>query len=168
MPKPSQECPVSFKAPNQDLKDIDVLCTFKIKIESKTDIHIYTNDLWPYTNHDQDAKPLSGTSIVLESPKWGLEGHGWSLHLQKNNYLDFGIWQDSMLFWAKLIWVNIKLKSWAFLSWLFWPKLIWIKIKFDNWASLSWFFWAKLIWVKTELNWASLSRSQLSWACLSH
>ena len=32
MPKPSQEPPVSSKSQNEDLKDIDVLCTFKIKI----------------------------------------------------------------------------------------------------------------------------------------
>ena len=35
MPNPSQEHPASSKAPNQDLKDINVLCTFKIKIERK-------------------------------------------------------------------------------------------------------------------------------------
>ena len=34
MPTPSQEPPESSKAPNEDLKDIDVLCTFKIDIES--------------------------------------------------------------------------------------------------------------------------------------
>ena len=34
MPNPSQEPPASSKAPNEDLKDMDVLCTFKIKIES--------------------------------------------------------------------------------------------------------------------------------------
>ena len=33
--KPSQEPLASSKAPNQDLKDMDVLCTFKIKIESQ-------------------------------------------------------------------------------------------------------------------------------------
>ena len=33
MPNPSQEPPASSKAPNGDLKDIDVLCTLKIKIE---------------------------------------------------------------------------------------------------------------------------------------
>ena len=32
---PNQEHPVSFQAPNQDLKDMDVLCIFKIKIESQ-------------------------------------------------------------------------------------------------------------------------------------
>ena len=35
LPNPSQELPVSSKAPNEDLKDIGVLCTFEIKIESK-------------------------------------------------------------------------------------------------------------------------------------
>ena len=32
MTNPSQEPPASSKAPNEDLKDMDVLCTFKIKI----------------------------------------------------------------------------------------------------------------------------------------
>ena len=35
MPNPSQEPPASSKAPNEDLKDMDVLCTFKIKVESQ-------------------------------------------------------------------------------------------------------------------------------------
>merc|ERR1711954_441966 len=35
MPNPSQEPPASSKAPNEDLKDMDVLCTFKMKIESQ-------------------------------------------------------------------------------------------------------------------------------------
>ena len=34
MPNPSQEPLASSRAPNQDLKDIDALCTFKIKIEN--------------------------------------------------------------------------------------------------------------------------------------
>ena len=49
IPNCSQEHPVSSKAPNEDLKDMDVLCTFKIKRErakiwnisvSKTSDHI--------------------------------------------------------------------------------------------------------------------------------
>ena len=35
MPNPSQEPPASSKAPNEDLKDVDVLRTSKIKIESQ-------------------------------------------------------------------------------------------------------------------------------------
>ena len=34
MPNPSQEPPASSKAPNEDFKDIGVLCTFKIKKKS--------------------------------------------------------------------------------------------------------------------------------------
>ena len=33
MPHPNQEPPASSKASNEDLKDMDVLCTFEIKIE---------------------------------------------------------------------------------------------------------------------------------------
>ena len=39
MPNPSQEPPVFSKAPNEDLKDMDVLCTFKIKVESQNFDH---------------------------------------------------------------------------------------------------------------------------------
>ena len=35
MPNPTQEPPVSSKALNEDLNDLDVLCPFKIKIESQ-------------------------------------------------------------------------------------------------------------------------------------
>ena len=35
MPNPSQEPPASSKAANENLKDMDVLCTFKINIESQ-------------------------------------------------------------------------------------------------------------------------------------
>ena len=35
MPNPIQEPPASSKAPNEDLKDMDVLCTFKIEIENQ-------------------------------------------------------------------------------------------------------------------------------------
>ena len=85
MPNPSQEPPASSIAPNEDSKDMDVLCTFKIKIESWNSDHGYIKDLWPYPNQDQDAKPQSGTSGILQSPKWWLKGHGCSLHLQNQN-----------------------------------------------------------------------------------
>ena len=39
MPNPSQEPPASSKAPNEDSKDMDVLCTFKIKIESQISVY---------------------------------------------------------------------------------------------------------------------------------
>ena len=41
MPTPSQESPVIKKAPNEDLKDMKVLCTFKIKTESQNKDQIF-------------------------------------------------------------------------------------------------------------------------------
>ena len=35
-PNPSKEPQVSSKAPNEDLRDMDVLCSFKIQIDSQT------------------------------------------------------------------------------------------------------------------------------------
>ena len=56
MPNPSQEPPASSKAQNEDLKDMDVLCTFKIKKESQNVDHGYIKGKLPYPNQDQDAK----------------------------------------------------------------------------------------------------------------
>ena len=84
MLNPSQEAPASSKAPNEDLKDMDVLCTFKIKIESKKSDHECIKHHWPYPNQDQDAKPQSGTSSILQSPESGLKSQGGSLHLHIN------------------------------------------------------------------------------------
>ena len=42
MSKPSKEHPASSKAKNEDLKDIDVLCTFKIKTESQNFDQIFS------------------------------------------------------------------------------------------------------------------------------
>ena len=69
MPNPSKEPPASSKAPNEDLKDMDVLCTLKIKIESLNLDHGFVKDKWPYPNQDKKAKPKLGTSSVLQSPK---------------------------------------------------------------------------------------------------
>ena len=44
MPNLSQEPPASSKAPNEELNDMDVLYTFKIKIESKNSDHGYIKD----------------------------------------------------------------------------------------------------------------------------
>ena len=41
MPNPSQEPPASSIALNQDLKDMYVLCTVKIKIETKYGVWVY-------------------------------------------------------------------------------------------------------------------------------
>ena len=77
--------PASSKSPNPDSKDTDVLCTFKTKIESQNSAYRWTIDQWSYQNQYQDAKPQSGTSRVLQSPKSGLKGHGCSLHFQNQD-----------------------------------------------------------------------------------
>ena len=89
----NQKPPASSNAPNEDLKDMDVLCTFKIKIESYNSDHGCIQDHWPYPNQDQDAKLQSGNSSILQSPRSGLKGHGCSLHLQnQDREPKFGIW----------------------------------------------------------------------------
>ena len=85
MPNPSQSPPASSKAPNEDLKDIDVLCTFKIKIESQNLDPRCIKDQQPYPNQYQDPKPQSGTSSILQSPKSGHQGHWCSLDLQNQD-----------------------------------------------------------------------------------
>ena len=72
MPNPSQEPPASSKAPNEDLKDKDLLCTFKIKILSQNVDYGCIKDQCPYLNKYEDAKPKSGTSSILQSPISGL------------------------------------------------------------------------------------------------
>ena len=44
IPNASQEPSMSSKAPNQNLQDIDVLCTFKIKIDGRNLDHGCTKD----------------------------------------------------------------------------------------------------------------------------
>ena len=73
IPNSSQAPPASSKAPNMDLKDMDVLCTLKIKIESRNSEHGYIKDPWPYPNQDQDANSQSGTSSVLQSHNQGFK-----------------------------------------------------------------------------------------------
>ena len=85
MQNPCQERSVSSKAQNQDLKDLDVFCTFWVEIENQNLDHVCSKDQWPYSNEDQDAKPQSRTSRILQSPKQGLKGHGCSLHLQNQD-----------------------------------------------------------------------------------
>ena len=93
MPNPNQEPPDPTKAPNQDFKDMDVLCTFKIKIGSQDLEHGSNRNQWPYSNQDQDTKPQSRTSSILQSPKSRLKGHGCSLYLQnQGREPKFGSW----------------------------------------------------------------------------
>merc|ERR1712081_42647 len=68
MQNPSQEHPASSKAPNEDFKDMDVLCTFKIKIESQNLDHGYIKDQWPYQNQYQELNPSLETTLFSKAP----------------------------------------------------------------------------------------------------
>ena len=62
MPNNSLEPSSCAKAQNEDLKDMDVLCTFKIKKERQNLEHGCIKDQLLYPNQDQDKKLQSGTS----------------------------------------------------------------------------------------------------------
>ena len=78
-PSPHQEPPAPTKVPNQDIKDMNVLFTFKIWILSQNLDHGCIKDQWPYPNQDQDTTPQSGTSSILQSAIWWLKGNECSL-----------------------------------------------------------------------------------------
>ena len=82
MANPSQKFLASSKAYNQDLKDMDNLCTFKTKIKRQNLKHWSVKDQRPYPNQDQESKPQLGTSSVLQSPNSGFNRHECSLHFQ--------------------------------------------------------------------------------------
>ena len=109
MPNPSQEPPAFSKAPNEDLKDMDVLCTFIIRIESQNLDHACIKDKGPYPNQDKNAKLKSGTSSILKSPKSGLKGHGCSLHLQ--NHHSGKIWNMGVSMTSNYIHIKIKMPN---------------------------------------------------------
>ena len=94
IPNPSHEPPVSSKAPNQDSKDLDGLCTFKIKVESWNFYHGCIKDQSSYPNQDKHTKSQSGTSSVLQNQKWGLKGHGFPLRLQNQD------WEPKLRIWV--------------------------------------------------------------------
>ena len=64
---------------------MDVLCSFKMKIEIDNFEDGCIKYQGPYQNHDQNAKPQSETSSIIWSPKSGLKGHACSLQLQNQD-----------------------------------------------------------------------------------
>ena len=64
MPNSSQEPQASSKAPNKDLMDMNILGTFKIKIENQKSEHVCIKDHWSYPNKDQDNQPKSESSSI--------------------------------------------------------------------------------------------------------
>ena len=68
MQNPNQEPSASSKAPNEDLKDMYVLCTFKIKKESQKLDHEYIKEQWPYPNQVQDTDPSQEPPVSSKAP----------------------------------------------------------------------------------------------------
>ena len=69
MSNPNQNHPVFSKFPNRDLKDMDVICTFKIKMRAK----IWNIGVQKTSDHIQTKTKIP--FCILESPKLGLKGH---------------------------------------------------------------------------------------------
>merc|ERR1712081_155797 len=68
MPNQSQEPPASSKAPNDDLKDMDVLCTFKIKIKMPNPSHEPPASSKAPNEDFKDMDVLCTFKIKIESP----------------------------------------------------------------------------------------------------
>ena len=69
-PNPSQEPPASFKVPNEDLKDMDILCIF---IESKKSDHGYVKDQWSYPNKVKMSNPNQEPPASSKAPNEDLK-----------------------------------------------------------------------------------------------
>ena len=69
----SQEHPASSKAPNQDLKDMNVLCTLQIKIKSQNSEYGCIKDHWPYPSLDPDENPSQEPPVASETPSYDLK-----------------------------------------------------------------------------------------------
>ena len=85
MQNPSQEPPASSKTQNQDLKDMGILCTFKIKIDSQNLEHRCFKDQLSFPNKDQNQNPSQEPLASSKAPNEDLKGHGCSLHLQNQD-----------------------------------------------------------------------------------
>ena len=75
MPNPIEEHPASSKA---QMRTWRTWMFFTPSNQDREPIfyHWCIKDPWPYPIQDQYAKPQSGSFIILQMPKWGLEGHG--------------------------------------------------------------------------------------------
>ena len=104
MQNPNQEPPVSSKAPNQDLKDMDVLCTFKIKKVSPNMEHLFTKDQQLYTNQEKGVNPIQEPPVFSKAPKRDLKDMDVLCTFKfkmRAEILDMGVWKTSDLIQTK-------------------------------------------------------------------
>ena len=108
MPNPSQEPPASSIAKNQDLKDMDVLCIFKIKIESQNLEYGITNDQWSLTGPCSwfwlsiFILKVLRSSMTFKSSF--LKFLSWVWHLDLNFDMVTGLWYNHDMNIGSLFW----------------------------------------------------------------
>ena len=73
IPNPSQEYPASSKASNQDLKDMYILYTFKIKTGSQNSKHGYTKTINPIQTKMKMPNPSQEKFSILQIPNHDLK-----------------------------------------------------------------------------------------------
>ena len=66
---------------------MNVLRTLKIMIESLNSANGCIKDHWPYPNKDKNAKPWSGASSIIQSPKTGFKILQF-IHLPEPNFMN--------------------------------------------------------------------------------
>ena len=79
MPNPSKELQHPPMPKMGGLKGQGCSLLLQTMIESQNMEYGRIKDKWLYPNQDQDAKPQSRTYSILQSPKWGIKGHGCCL-----------------------------------------------------------------------------------------
>ena len=96
MPNPSQEPSAPTKAPNQDLKDMDVICIFKYKIEPKFGTCVNQRQVTIFKSVSRCKTPVKILQYPRK-PKIRTKGHRCSLHLQnQDRKTKFGIWVNQI------------------------------------------------------------------------
>ena len=75
MPTPHQEPPASSKSANEVLKDMDVLCTFKIKIESWNSEYKCIKNQWPVQIKIKMQNPSQEHPASSKAPNDDLKGN---------------------------------------------------------------------------------------------
>ena len=100
MPNSSQEPPASSEAPNQDLKDMDVLCTFKINREQKTGNWVYQRSVTISKSRSECQTPVrniqpSPNLQIRTLKSWMFFGPSESSQSQN---LELGCTEDQFLY----------------------------------------------------------------------
>ena len=73
MPNPKQGPPVASKAPNEDLKDMDNICTFKNKIESQIKIMVVSKTRDHIQSKIRMPNPSQEPSVSSKTPNEDLK-----------------------------------------------------------------------------------------------